>query len=251
MQNIQYSKILRKNWEIIASIVGLSVVLALIINLFLPFQYSATTKILIIQKQSSTLDAYTATKSAERIGQNLSSIINTSSFYNEVLAANSGLQYKFSQDSVKRMKTWERNVKVNVIPETGILEINAYDTDRDFASQLVRAIAYVLVNKGAEYHGGGNDVEIKIVDDVFVSKYPVRPNIILNMTLAGIIGIVLGCTFVILNESKKLKSKNELKNVSNDLVDDEIGFAPELASTAEPIQSRDVEIRTMYDHLQS
>lgn len=249
MQNIQYSKILRKNWEIIALVVGISVVLALIVSLVSPFQYSATTKILIIQKQSGNLDAYTANKSAERIGQNLSNIINTSSFYNEVLAANSGLQSKFPEDSVERMKLWDKNVKVNVIPETGILEINAYDTDRDFASQLVRAIAYVLVNKGAEYHGGGNDVEIKIVDDVFVSKYPVRPNIILNMGLAGIIGVALGCVFVILSESRKRKNEYE-QVIANEQELEDMGFAPELVAETEAEKPREVEIKTMYDTLQ-
>jgi capsular polysaccharide biosynthesis protein len=247
MQNIQYSKILRKNWEIVALIVGISIVLALIISLVSPFQYSATTKILIIQKQMTNLDAYTATKSAEKIGKNLSNIINTSSFYNEVIEANTNLQYKFPSDAVERRKAWEKNVEINVVPETGILEINAYDVDRGFASQLVRAIAYVLVSKGAEYHGGGSDVEIKVVDDVFISKYPVRPNIIVNMALAAIIGVILGCVFVVLNESKKLKKEYELKSEKIE----ELGFAPELTMEAEPITARNVEIKTMYDHLES
>lgn len=244
MQNIQYSKILRKNWEIIALIAGISIVLALIISLVTPFQYSATTKILIIQKQMSNLDAYTATKSAERIGKNLSSIINTSSFYNEVIGANANLQYKFPQDAVERRKAWEKNIEVNVVPETGILEISAYDIDRGFASQLVRAISYVLVSKGAEYHGGGSDVEIKVVDDVFISKYPVRPNIILNMALSAIIGVILGCVFVILSAAKKVKAEYELQEA-------ELGFTPELTMENEPIQARNVEIKTMYDHLES
>lgn len=247
MQNIQYSKILRKNWEIIALIAGISIVLALIISLVSPFQYSATTKILIIQKQAGNLDAYTATKSAERIGQNLSNIINTSSFYNEVIEANTNLQYKFPQDPVERRKAWDKNIEVNVVPETGILEISAYDTDRGFASQLVRAIAYVLINKGAEYHGGGSDVEIKVVDDVFISKYPVRPSIILNMALAAIIGIILGCALVILSEAKKFKKENELQSEQSE----ELGFAPEPTMETEPITARNVEIKTMYDHLES
>ncbi|MBN1326234.1 hypothetical protein JW977_04645 [Candidatus Falkowbacteria bacterium] len=244
MQNIQYSKILRKNWEIIALIAGISIVLALIISLVTPFQYSATTKILIIQKQMRNLDAYTATKSAERIGKNLASIINTSLFYNEVIEANANLQYQFPKDAVERKKIWEKNVEVSVIPETGIVEISAYDIDKEFASQLVRAISYVLISKGSEYHGGGSDVEIKVVDEVFISKYPVRPNIILNMALAAIIGVIFGCVFVVLSAAKKIKAEYELQTA-------EVGFAPEITMESEPIQSRDVEIKTMYDHLQS
>ena len=212
MENLQYSTILKKNWELIALITGLAVILALVISLLSPFQYSASTKILIIQKQEKNLDAYTATKSAERIGKNLVSIIFTSSFYNEVIESNSSISSKFSADSTDRRKAWKKNIKADVIPESGILEIEVYDADRNFASQMVRTIAYVLVNKGSEYHGGGADVEIKVVDDVFLSKYPVRPNIVLNLVLALVIGILFGSYFVILNEARKIEQTKELKH---------------------------------------
>jgi len=215
MENLKYSKIIKNNWEVVALIIGVTIVFALIVSLVQPFQFSASTKILIIQKQERNLDAYTATKSAERIGKNLVNIIYTSSFYNEVIEANSEIASKFPSDDVKRRKMWEKNIKANVIPETGILEVKVYDVDRQYASQLVRTIAYVLVDKGAEYHGGGTDVEIKIVDDVFISKYPVRPNIIVNLSLAVIIGALLGSAFVVLNEAGKLtlSKENETEGV--------------------------------------
>ena len=213
MENLEYSKILRKNWEIVALIIGVTIVLALIISLLQPFQYAASTQVLIIQKQEKNLDAYTATKSAERIGKNLTNIIFTSSFYNEVIESNSNIANRFPQDNFERRKAWKKNVRADVIPETGILEFAVYDVDRDYASKLVRTISYVLVNTGAEYHGGGDGVQIKIVDDVFISKYPVRPNIILNTILAIIIGLLFGSAIVILNESKKLKKQDQARPV--------------------------------------
>ncbi len=254
MENLQYSKILRKNWEIVALIVGVAVVLSLIVSLVQPFQYSASTQMLIIQKQEQNLDAYTATKSAEKIGKNLASIIFTSSFYNEVIESNNTIKNKFPTDSVERRKEWKKNVKADVIPETGILEITVYDVDRTYASQLVKNIAYVLVNKGAEYHGGGTDVSIKIVDDVFVSKYPVRPNIIVNSLLALIIGFLFGSAFVILNESKKFKHTAKLSKTNEIENEADFGFMPDyelVPDSVEPvIESRKTEIKTMYDHLQ-
>jgi len=250
MENLQYSKILRKNWEIIALVIGVAVVLALIISLFQPFQYAASTKILIIQKQDRNLDAYTATKSAERIGKNLTSIMYTSSFYNEVIESNSTIKSKFSTDSRERRKEWEKNVKAVVVPETGIIEITAYDVDRAHASQLVRNIAYVLVNKGADYHGGGADVAIKIVDDVFISKFPVKPNIALNTLLAVVIGFLFGSAFVVLKEAKKA-NQEEFVQVSEINGENNFGFEPGYELAAEPvIEAKRTEIKTMYDHLQ-
>ncbi len=252
MENLQYSKILRKNWEIVALIIGVTVILALLISLLQPFQYSASTQILIIQKQERNLDAYTATKSAERIGKNLVSIIYTSSFYNEVIEANSNIERNFPQDSVERREAWEKNVKVNVVPETGILEIDVYDVDKNYASKLVRTIAYVLVNKGAEYHGGGADVEIKIVDDVFMSKYPVRPNIPLNLALAVIIGFIFGSALVILTEANKVKKEDELEAGILEKNNNIFNSGPEMELEAEPVYNpvRETKIKTMYDHLQ-
>jgi capsular polysaccharide biosynthesis protein len=273
MENLQYSKILRANWDIVALIIGITVVLSLIISLVQPFQYSASTKILVIQKQEINTDAYTATKSAERIGKNLANIIFTSSFYNEVIESNSNFKDKFSADSIERRKQWEKNIKTSVTPETGILEIDVFDVDRNFASQLVKTITYVLVNKGAEYHGGGSNVEIKIVDDVFISRYPVRPNIILNSVLALIIGFLFGSALVILNESKKLKMVADLNagfeensaeyldnynqtaeadwQVIKASKDKDFGFVPEVEMVEEEVKNsgRKTEIKTMYDHL--
>jgi len=226
MENIQYSKILSKNWELVALVTGLAIILALIVSLISPFQYSASTQILIIQKQEQNLDAYTATKSAEVIGKNLANIIFTSSFYNEVIESDSSISQKFLTDPTERRKAWKKNIEANIMPESGILEIKVYDNDRNFASQLVKTISYVLVNKGSEYHGGGTGVEIKLVDDVFISKYPVRPNIALNLVIALIFGILLGSYWVILRESRKVQKYREIRGYQ----------APRLGDN-EPLQS--------------
>jgi capsular polysaccharide biosynthesis protein len=271
MENLQYSKIFRKNWEIVALIIGVTVVLALIISLLQPFQYSATTKLLVIQRQDKNLDAYTANKSAERIGKNLASVISTSSFYNEVIESNNTISNKFSTDSYERRKQWNKNVKANVITETGIIEIKTFAVERPEASQLANTISHVLITKGGEYHGGGSDVELKIVDDVFISKYPVRPNIILNSILAVIVGFLFGSAALVLSEAKK---KNETQNVEQatifdtqpeqvlaaetnetdedyiELDPDETEVIPQLGEEVmENDEVRKNELKTMYDHL--
>lgn len=249
--------------------VGICVVLSLIISLVQPFQYGAGTQILIIQKQEINSDAYTATKSAERIGKNLANIIYTSSFYNEVITSNSVINDKFPQDVIERRKAWKKNVDVSVLPETGILKINVYDIDRDYASQLVRAIAYVLVSKGAEYHGGGTNVEIKVVDDVSISKYPVRPNVAVNVIVAFILGFILGSIYIVLAEAKKYEAKQfdaflepqednqeigtfEADNWQPIAVNSDEDFDSGSEKDETPIElGRQTQIITMYDHLKN
>jgi len=237
MKDLNYSKILIKNWDIVALIMAVAVVLVLIITIIQPFQYSASTQVLIIQKKQNTTDAYTATKSAERIGKNLANIIYTTSFYNQILAGNQELATMFPQDSLKLKKAWEKNVKVNVIPETGILQIKAYDTDRKQAAELVKNIAFSLVTRGQEYHGRGSDVEIKIVDDVFTSRFPVRPNILINLGLAVILGIIFGCAYVVFISARK--ADKALTQIENQVIKQ-----PEKLTEQEPNLDKKVEKKT-------
>ena len=65
---MNYSNILKQNYKFVVAVILVVTILVLAVTAFATFKYQATTKILIIQKQSGNLDAYTATKSAERSG---------------------------------------------------------------------------------------------------------------------------------------------------------------------------------------
>ena len=105
--------------------------------------------------------------------------------------------------------------------------------------------------------GGGADVEIKIVDDVFVSKYPARPNIVVNSAIALILGLLFGSALVVLTEAKKVKPEVvKLENEPSEPVnapvmeaEKDFGFAPEIDNRP-IVEQRNTQIKTMHDHLQ-
>lgn len=209
MENISYTKQIRGNWHVIALFAGIAVVLSLLISLVQPFKYRAMTQLLIIQKQTNNLDAYTATKSAEKIGKNLSTIVYTSSFYTDVINSAPEIRAHFPTQERERRKEWQKNIDAYVIPETGILSVAVYAEDKEFGARLARTIANTIVHKGSDYHGGGAGVEIKIVDDVVLSTYPVRPNIPLHGVLALMLGTIAGISYVILRASAQAESVRE------------------------------------------
>ena len=186
-------------------ITGLVVVITLALAFASPFKYKATTKLLIIQDQEVNLDAYTAVKSAEKIGQNLTQIVSSTVFYGEVIKANPRLANEFPTDELKRRQAWQRDVTAAIVPETGVLEISAYNENRAVAAEIVSTVALNIIMHGDEYHGAGNKVSIKIIDDVIVGKYPARPNLIVNLIFAVVMGLALGFTYVVLRESAKAK----------------------------------------------
>ena len=189
---MKYSKIVKNNWEILAISAALMIVLALVLTVFMPFLYRSSSQILVIQKQLNNIDAYTASKSAERIAKNLAQVVFASTFYGQIIDSNSEIQEQFPVDPINRRKLWKRNIEVTVLPETGILEISAYALTKDQAAILAKTISETLVEKAAEYHGGGAEVETKIIDEVYTSRYPMRPNILLNLSVALLLGLIIG-----------------------------------------------------------
>ena len=248
---MNFKQYLKSNWRFISAVVLVIAILAMTVTALQTFQYKATSRLLVIQKQVASLDAYTATKSAERIAKNLSEIINTSSFYNDVIDSNNSLKNQYSDNELERRKQWQKDIAVEVFPETGILAISAYNADPDYAVQLVRSIAYVLVNKGSDYHGGGKDVEIKIIDNILVSEKPVRPNILLNLAIAILAGFVLANVYLLWQKNRQRPQlalnfeKKEPVAVKKEIIKSEPKYKLILPEQA----VKTVKITTIYDHL--
>ena len=72
-----------------------------------------------------------------------------------------------------------------VLSGTSLLSVTAFDTDQKQAEVLAGAVAFVLQTRGAEYTGA--DVEIKVVDTPVLSRFPVRPNYVLNLIFGALV----------------------------------------------------------------
>ncbi len=182
---------------IIGAILGMLVFL--LVSLFFPWEYSATTRLLVIPSSSLGVDPYTAIKSAERINENLSQVIHTSSFYDRVTKIQA--QFNFDPTGLNnlsesdRRDRWAKEVVTEVISGTGILSIKVYNHDKDQAVAWANAIAFVLSTQGYEYTS--NNVQIKIVDTALPSRFVARPNFLLVAVLGLIVGGLLGAGYVL------------------------------------------------------
>lgn len=176
-----YTSILFHQRGVIFKAAILGGLLALLVSIFLPQEYASTTKLLIIPKVNLGVDPYTAVKSGERINQTLSQVIRTTSFFDKVMQA-SGFQidqtpYKTTEQ--KKRKLWERTVSPTVLSGTSLLSITAFHKIPGQAESIAGAVAYVLQTQGTQYTGA--DVDIKLVDTPIISRFPVRPNYVLNI----------------------------------------------------------------------
>lgn len=170
---------------VLAGVIGAAV--AILLSLLRPLEYSSTTRILITQELGA-VDAYTASRSAERIADDLASVVYTSTFFDKVMSSGYAIDADyFSQDEIRRRTQWQDAVSASVSRSSGLLSIMAYHTDVDQAEELATAVAYVLTTEGWTYTSGGN-ITVQVVDAPLNSRYPVRPNLLVN----GFSGLVLG-----------------------------------------------------------
>lgn len=197
------TQLLERHWKTIAVSAAITMVLAAGLSFLRPLEYSSTMRLLIIQKAGATLDPYTAIRSAESIADNLSQIIYTSVFFDKVEGAGFNIDRSyFDANETKRRQQWSDMVSTLVTHQTGFLQISVYHKSKDQASEIARAIGFILTTEGNQYVGG-RDLEIRLVDTPLQSRFPVRPNVPLNAFLGAVIGVILSSLYIVVGEARR------------------------------------------------
>lgn len=179
------------------SVLGL--VLGVVGSFAWPLEYRASTRLLVTQSSLSA-DAYTASRSAERLADELSRIVFTTTFFDQVLDAGYNIdEAQFPSETTqaaKRRRRWTHMVDTSVTRGSGLLSVSVFHKDPAQARQIAEAISFVLTQRGWQYTSG-KEINIRQVDAPLVSKYPVRPNIPANAFVGFVLGVLVGGAFVL------------------------------------------------------
>ncbi|MFA6393739.1 MAG: hypothetical protein WCW25_02620 [Patescibacteria group bacterium] len=191
------------------------------------FKYGADSKILVYQKFPAGTDIYSINRSNEYLSSVLAEVVKSDSFYGEVLQSGFNINEEyFSEEKNNKdiLKKWGETAEARPGLDSGMINISVFHPNRAEAEKIARAINFVLVTKNQNYHGGGENVVLKVIDKPAVSDWPVRPNLPLNLSLAFIIGLVIAFTYIYLFPEEKYdlsfwpKGKtNRRKNYENTL----------------------------------
>lgn len=208
MARPKYTTILLRGWSTVVLFAMLGLVLAVVLSFLRPLEYSSTIRLLIIQNVG-TVDAYTASRSAERIAEDLATITYTTSFFNKVMDAGFGIDESyFPEDELKMRKEWEKTVSTTVARSTGLLTIKVFHEDVEQAEQIAHAIAFVLTNEGWTYTSGGN-ITVRLVDEPLNSRWPARPNIPTNAFSGFVLGGLVGVAYILIH-TERIRRRHQL-----------------------------------------
>lgn len=196
------------SWPTILLACAIGLLLGVVLSFLRPLEYSSTVRILITQ-ELGTVDAYTASLSVERIADDLSNIVNTSSFFDKVINTQYDIDSDyFPADENKRRKIWERTISASVSRGSGLLTIKAYHPDVVQAQNIALAVVEVLIKQGWTYTSG-SDITIQLVDKSLNSRFPVRPNIFVNAFSGLVLGSLSGVGYIML-QAERLRRRHQL-----------------------------------------
>ncbi len=178
-----------KRWKkfLVAGVVALA--LAGLYIVVAPKDYRGKVILLVIQKYDQFSDALSASRAADRLTQTLASASSTSLFFQQVEASGLSLG-AWPLDEVARQKIWQRDVVMETVPDVSMIVVKTFRPSQVEALNLAQAVAQTLVEKGSLYHGGGDSVSIRIVDEPQVSRSFARPDILLTLFFGFILGVV-------------------------------------------------------------
>lgn len=208
MARVHYSQTIIKGWFTIAVFGLVGLVLALGISFIQPLKYSSTVRLRILQDIGTT-DAYTASRSEERLAEILATNIYTTTFYDAVMGSGFDIdQTYFPDEDYKRRREWSRTVAATVSRGAGFLTVTAYHPDVTQAEQIARAVAFEFTEHAAEYTSGGN-VEVRLIDAPLNSRWPVKPNVLANAFSGLILGILAGVGFILIR-AERIRRRHQL-----------------------------------------
>lgn len=195
MPTLNFVRLFVRSWKLILACAAIGAVIALAASLAQTWRYSSTERVLITQTNATGLDPYTAIKSTERIAENLSQIIYTTSFFNAVMAKGQVTASYFPADEIDKRKRWQETIETQVVPNTGVVSITAYHPDRTQAANLAVGVAQELATVTPNYFG--YSVRVQIIDDPLPSRFIAKPDFLRNLAIGAILGLLLGSAWVL------------------------------------------------------
>ena len=186
-------KILKDQWKLLTGIGIICAFIALLFSLLFTLNHRADSEVLVISGSGYGVDAYTALRSSERIGESLVNIIETGDFFAKVMTqlekSETIDKSRFEELSEReRRKLWSKTIDASLNYGSGMLTISTYHPNPKKAKVLNTVVLNVLINESSDYIG--QEVDLKVVNPPLATMFPVKPNLIVNTSVGFLVGFM-------------------------------------------------------------
>ena len=200
----EYFGIIKKRFWIIALITVIAAVVSGIISFFMlkPVYEAKSTLIVNTEKNEET---QMITGDQFNVTQKLAVT------YGEIIKSRSVLE-----DVIKNLKLDDdyedlvNNITVSPVKDTQIISISVQDTNKEKARDIANEIPKVFT-KEAKRITKANDIQV--IDKAILPQNPIKPNKMMNVAIAAVLGMMIGLFIVFLLEylDNKLKTPQDIE----------------------------------------
>lgn len=198
--------ILRKRIQIIILITIISIVTSAIVSFFiLDPQYQTFTTLMVgkpkdYQSYNDRLD-YNEVLLNQKLVSTYGELVKTRSVADEVIR-NLNLDISY--------ETFKDKVNVNLVKDTEIIRLEVIDEDPELAVEIANETAEVFMKKVRNIMRVEN---IQVIDEAQIPDKPVKPKPMLNMAIAGVLGLMIGVfiTFLLEFLDNTIKTPDDVK----------------------------------------
>ena len=167
--------------------------------------YHGTTTIILVEKQDEDVSSDVTSNELlinEKLVATYSQIVKSRRVLDQVI---DDLKLK---DTVNELA---ERIEVTSVSETSIIKITVSDRSKKRAVKIVNKIADVFKQEVTEIYNLEN---VSVVDEAIVEDSPYNVNVIKQMLIFALVGIVLSCgiIFVMFYFDNTIKSKNEIED---------------------------------------
>ena len=200
----EYFYIIKKRAWIIALITVLAMLASTIISFFvLSPVYETKTTLIVNTEQNNETNTITGDQLnvTQKLTLTYGEIIKSRSVIDEVIKS---LKLDMSYENVSSMIT------VSPVKDTQIIAISVQDTDTERAADIANSIPKVFT-KEVKRITKANSVEV--IDKAIVAENPIKPNKVMNVAIAAVLGVMIGLfiTFVLEYMDNKVKTPQDIE----------------------------------------
>lgn len=207
MDTKDFIKLFKKRQTTVISITLIFVIVGLIITLLQPLKYSAKSRLLILQPNTSA-DAYTVARSNEYVGGLISEVIYSGSFLDSLKSSSAVFDRNYFSGTYKQnVKKWGKTVFARSSGDTGIIDVEIYHTNPEEAKRISLAVNQLIISGQSPYKFNPEQTKISIIDEPVVSTFPVKPNIPTNFVISLLFGFLAACSYIYLFPKERVSEK--------------------------------------------
>jgi len=207
MDTKDFIQLAKKRRTTVIGITLVFVIIGLLITLAQPLKYRSKSRLLILQPDTAA-DAYAIARSNQYVGGLISEVIYSGAFLDSLNSSTYSFDRSlFKGDYKQNIKLWKKTVFARSGGDTGVIDIEIYNTNPDEAKNISLAVNQLIISGQSPYKFNANQTKITVIDEPIVSSFPVKPNIAINLGMSILFGFLSGCSYIYLFPKKKLSEK--------------------------------------------